>query len=67
MQFHIEEIVCILRTQVTMEIEGEEGNVNVVNSKDPLLKFVADNDCISRADLTQQKGKHCYLNYKSYY
>ena len=27
MRFYIEEIVCILRTQVTMEIEGEEGNV----------------------------------------
>jgi hypothetical protein len=51
--------------------EGEEGKVSVDNSENRLIKVVADSDCISssiqmpsQVDVTQQKGKHCYLHYK---
>ena len=54
-----------------LEVEGEEGKVSVVNSEDPLLEVLAGSDCISssvqvpaEADVTQQKGKHCYQYYK---
>ena len=71
MRFYIAKNVCTLRTQITMEIEGGEGKVSVVNSEDPLLEVLAGSDCISssvqvpaEADVTQQKGKHCYQYYK---
>jgi hypothetical protein len=42
--------------------------MDIEEQEDPLLKVVVDIDCISgsihgpsKADLTQQKGKHCYL------
>jgi len=53
MQFHTA-IVCPFITQVTMEIEGEERKVIIVDSEHPLLQVVGDNNC-SKADLTQQK------------